>query len=76
MKFSSAAAVICVLIGTIAVVQASVLDKRNADYNNPGYDSCVKEHGKGHWPFPGEGNCHDVGYCFCDEKTGGISCVC
>ncbi|ORX71549.1 hypothetical protein DL89DRAFT_266548 [Linderina pennispora] len=71
MKFLTALSALCLIVGTVAVVQAEPLRKRNANYDN-----CVKEHGAGHWKPAGKDSCNGQGYCFCDEKTGGIGCVC
>ncbi|KAJ1952790.1 hypothetical protein EC988_003362 [Linderina pennispora] len=72
MKFSSAIATLCVILGTVAVVQAAPANAKN---HNKDYEKCVAEHGTGHWPYPGEGNCHNVGYCEC-KPDGSIICVC
>ncbi|KAJ1939619.1 hypothetical protein FBU59_004062 [Linderina macrospora] len=73
MKFSSAIATLCVILGAVAVANAAPADAVRKP--NPDYKKCIKEHGTGQWPYPGEGECHDIGYCEC-KPDGSIICVC
>ncbi|KAJ1931244.1 hypothetical protein EC988_009849, partial [Linderina pennispora] len=63
MKFSSAIATISVILGASVLVQAMPAYEWSK-YES--YDQCVKAHdGKVSWPYPGPGDCHNVGTCEC-----------
>ncbi|KAJ2758831.1 hypothetical protein H4S06_002520 [Coemansia sp. BCRC 34490] len=39
------------------------------------YQKCIRENGGVTFPYPGPGDCHEVGTCTCN-KDGTIACVC
>ncbi|KAI9505818.1 hypothetical protein GGI26_001331 [Coemansia sp. RSA 1358] len=39
------------------------------------YEKCVQEHGGANFPYPGPGECHEIGSCTCNPD-GSIACIC
>ncbi|KAJ2025367.1 hypothetical protein IWW57_003405 [Coemansia sp. S610] len=69
MKFAATFAALCVI--AIATVHALPAVKR---CDTP-FDKCVAENGGAHFPYPGPGDCHNVGSCEC-MPDGSVACIC
>ncbi|KAI8325394.1 hypothetical protein GQ54DRAFT_214798 [Martensiomyces pterosporus] len=69
MKFSIGTIALC----TVFFATAQALP--TTTYQGSPYDECVKAHGGAQWPYPGPGNCHNVGTCKC-LPDGSIACIC
>ncbi|KAJ1907269.1 hypothetical protein LPJ81_000860 [Coemansia sp. IMI 209127] len=60
------------IIATAAVRALPISDEL---YSEDPYQKCVREHGGISFPYPGPGDCHDVGTCTCNPD-GTLACVC
>ncbi|KAJ2423211.1 hypothetical protein GGF41_003227 [Coemansia sp. RSA 2531] len=69
MKLSITFAALCV----IAI--ASVHGLPAARRRRTPFERCVAQNGGEHFPYPGPGDCHNVGSCQC-MPDGTVACIC